>query len=201
MNLGKLGQAFTSREVFDLIQDDLDQVEKRITAESVASVDTVTAIGQYLQSAGGKRLRPALVLLSARLAGNSGTTAIELGAVVELIHAATLVHDDVIDGATLHFDGEVFHEALTPGHGDALERGRGKSTVASRGERACRLGRPHAGPPAPTTPPAAALAAVAMERRHAGQGGDLLAGARAQLGQRGHQCYRHHRTNALDAAE
>src|SRR5436190_4450925 len=99
MNLGKLGQAFTSREIFDLIQDDLDQVEKRITAESVASVDTVTAIGQYLQSAGGKRLRPALVLLSARLAGNSGTTAIELGAVVEMIHAATLVHDDVIDAA------------------------------------------------------------------------------------------------------
>src|SRR5438046_4781561 len=99
MNLGKLGQAFTSREVFDLIQDDLDQVEKRITAESVASVDAVTAIGQYLQSAGGKRLRPALLLLSSKLVGNGGESAIQLGAVVELIHAATLVHDDVIDTA------------------------------------------------------------------------------------------------------
>jgi octaprenyl-diphosphate synthase len=99
MNLGKLGQALTAREIFDLIQDDLEQVEKKITAESVASVDAVTAIGQYLQSAGGKRLRPALLLLSAKLAGDCGPTAIQLGAVVELIHAATLVHDDVIDAA------------------------------------------------------------------------------------------------------
>ena len=99
MNLGKLGQAFTAREIFDLIQEELEQVERKISAESVASVDAVTAIGQYLQSAGGKRLRPALVLLSAKLAGDCGPAAIQLGAVVELIHAATLVHDDVIDAA------------------------------------------------------------------------------------------------------
>src|SRR5690349_24517533 len=99
MNLSKLGQALSAREIFDLIQDDLVQVEKKISVESVASADAVTAIGQYLQSAGGKRLRPALLLLSAKLAGECGDTAIHLGAVVELIHAATLVHDDVIDAA------------------------------------------------------------------------------------------------------
>jgi octaprenyl-diphosphate synthase len=99
MNLGKLGQALTARELFDLIQDDLDQVEKKITVESVASVDAVTAIGQYLHSSGGKRLRPALLLLSARMAGEHGPAAVELGAVVEMVHAATLVHDDVIDAA------------------------------------------------------------------------------------------------------
>ncbi|MGD0500699.1 MAG: polyprenyl synthetase family protein [Bryobacteraceae bacterium] len=103
MNLGKLGHAFTVREIFDLIQDDLERVEKKIGAESVASADAVTAIGQYLQTAGGKRLRPALLLLSARLVnGDSrelGDAAIQLGAVVELIHAATLLHDDVIDAA------------------------------------------------------------------------------------------------------
>src|SRR3989441_1653178 len=99
MNLGKLWEAFTAREIFDLIQEDLEQVEKKITVESVASVDAVTAIGQYLHSGGGKRLRPALVLLSAKLAGNGGDSPIRLGAVVELIHAATLVHDDVIDAA------------------------------------------------------------------------------------------------------
>lgn len=99
MNLGKLGQALTAREVFDLIQDELDQVEKKITLESVASVDAVTAIGQYLQSSGGKRLRPSMVLLSAKLVGSAGPCAIQLGAVVEMIHAATLVHDDVIDAA------------------------------------------------------------------------------------------------------
>jgi octaprenyl-diphosphate synthase len=99
MNLGKLGQALTTREIFDLIQEELNQVERKISAESVASVDAVTAIGQYLQSAGGKRLRPALLLLSAKMAGDCGPTAVQLGAVVEMIHAATLVHDDVIDGA------------------------------------------------------------------------------------------------------
>src|SRR3982751_4665880 len=99
MNLGKLGQALTAKEIFDLIQHELVEVEKHITAESVASVDAVTAIGQYLQSAGGKRLRPALLLLSAKLVGNGGPSAIQLGAVVEMIHAATLVHDDVIDVA------------------------------------------------------------------------------------------------------
>jgi octaprenyl-diphosphate synthase len=99
MNLGKLGQALTAREIFDLIQDDLLQVEQKITVESVASVDAVTAIGQYLQSSGGKRLRPALLLISAKLAGRTTSAAIHLGAVVEMIHAATLVHDDVIDAA------------------------------------------------------------------------------------------------------
>src|SRR5690242_12999211 len=99
MNLGKLGQALTAREIFDLIQDELEQVEKKITVESVASVDAVTAIGQYLQSSGGKRLRPSLLLLSAKLVGKAGLCAIQLGAVVEMIHAATLVHDDVIDAA------------------------------------------------------------------------------------------------------
>jgi octaprenyl-diphosphate synthase len=101
MNLGKLGLALTAREIFDLIQHDLEQVEKQITLESVASVDAVTAIGQYLQSSGGKRLRPSLLLLAAKLAGGDGAggAAIQLGAVVEMIHAATLVHDDVIDAA------------------------------------------------------------------------------------------------------
>src|ERR1035441_7508727 len=102
MNLSKLGQDLTAREIFDLIQDELERVEKKITAESVASVDAVTAIGQYLQSSGGKRLRPALLLLAAKLTstdGNGSATASEWGAVGELIHAATLVHDDVIDAA------------------------------------------------------------------------------------------------------
>ena len=99
MTLGKLGQIAAAREIFDLIQDELEQVEKRLTLESVASVDAVTAIGQYLQSSGGKRLRPGLLLLAAKLTGSAGLTAIQMGTVVEMIHAATLVHDDVIDAA------------------------------------------------------------------------------------------------------
>jgi octaprenyl-diphosphate synthase len=93
------GQALAVKEIFDLISEDLRRVEQEIGSESVASVDVVTAIGRYLQSSGGKRLRPALLLLSSKLLGNGGESAIRLGAVVEIIHAATLVHDDVIDVA------------------------------------------------------------------------------------------------------
>jgi len=99
MNLGKLGQAITGKEIFDLIHDDLDRVEREISIEMVASVEVVTRIGEYLRESGGKRLRPALLLLASKLVGDGGESAIHLGSVVEIIHAATLVHDDVIDDA------------------------------------------------------------------------------------------------------
>jgi octaprenyl-diphosphate synthase len=99
MRMGKLGQAFTAKEIFDLVKADLLRVEEEIALESVSSVDAITTIGRYLQSSGGKRLRPSLLLLCSKLIGDGGTSAIHLGAVVEIIHAATLVHDDVIDAA------------------------------------------------------------------------------------------------------
>ncbi len=89
----------SSAEIFDLVRADLEQVEQAINVESIGSVDTVTMIGRYLHQSGGKRLRPALLLLCARLAGKPGKSAIQLAAVVEMIHAATLVHDDVIDNS------------------------------------------------------------------------------------------------------
>jgi octaprenyl-diphosphate synthase len=89
----------TAREILDLVQADLEKVERVIGLESVASVDAVTTIGRYLQASGGKRLRPILVLLSARLVGEINDAAIRMAAVVEMIHTATLVHDDVIDTA------------------------------------------------------------------------------------------------------
>src|SRR4051794_34499218 len=97
METGKLGSALTTTEVFDLVRADLQLVEAEIGLESVASVEAVTTIGQYLYAAGGKRLRPALLLLCSRMMGCAGPSAIRMGAVVEILHAATLVHDDVID--------------------------------------------------------------------------------------------------------
>jgi octaprenyl-diphosphate synthase len=99
METERIGQVLSAREIFDLVRDDLAQVEKAINVESLASVETVTTIGRYLQQSGGKRLRPALLLMCARFAGGAGKTAVQLGAVVEMVHAATLVHDDVIDVA------------------------------------------------------------------------------------------------------
>ena len=97
MEIGKLGVSLTAREILEVIQQDLERVEQAITLESIASVDAVTAIGSYLQAGGGKRVRPILVLLAARLLGDITDGAIQMAAVVEMIHTATLVHDDVID--------------------------------------------------------------------------------------------------------
>jgi octaprenyl-diphosphate synthase len=99
MSSSKLGQPLTPNEILGLVQNDLERVEREISLESVASVDVVTAIGRYLQAGGGKRLRPILLLLSSRIAGGLNDASIRLAAVVEMIHAATLVHDDVIDTA------------------------------------------------------------------------------------------------------
>jgi octaprenyl-diphosphate synthase len=91
--------SLTSREVFDLVRADLQKVEEELCLQSTSSVEPITEVGQYLRGSGGKRLRPALVLLSCKLCGFEGPVAIRLGTVVELIHTATLVHDDVIDEA------------------------------------------------------------------------------------------------------
>jgi octaprenyl-diphosphate synthase len=99
MNLGKLGQTVTAKGIFDLVAGDLQLVEREISNESVSNVDAVTTIGHYLHGSGGKRLRPALLLLASKLAGDGGAAAVRLAAVVEMVHAATLVHDDVIDAA------------------------------------------------------------------------------------------------------
>jgi octaprenyl-diphosphate synthase len=99
MPFGHLGQALTAVEIFDLVRADLAQAEREIGLESIASVDAITYIGQYLHSGGGKRLRPILVLLCGRLLGPTNAGLIRLAAVVEMIHTATLVHDDVIDMA------------------------------------------------------------------------------------------------------
>lgn len=101
MASGKAGSLINGAEILALVREDLERVEHGIRLESVAPVEAITSIGQYLHASGGKRLRPALVLLSSKLAGNGGESAVRLAAVVEMIHTATLVHDDVIDGAEL----------------------------------------------------------------------------------------------------
>ncbi len=91
--------ATNAREVFELLRDDLAAIEREFGRDTVSSVRVITEIGEYLRAGGGKRIRPALLLLSSRLFGNGQRGAIQLGAVVEIIHTATLVHDDIIDEA------------------------------------------------------------------------------------------------------
>ena len=88
-----------AKEIFDLLHDDLAAIEREFGRDTVSGVRAITEIGEYLRAGGGKRLRPALLLLSSKLMNYTGQGAIKLGAVVEIIHTATLVHDDIIDEA------------------------------------------------------------------------------------------------------
>jgi octaprenyl-diphosphate synthase len=87
------------KEIFDLLRDDLVALEDEFGRDTISGVQAITEIGEYLRAGGGKRIRPALLLLSAKLMDYDGEGAVRLGAVVEIIHTATLVHDDIIDEA------------------------------------------------------------------------------------------------------
>jgi octaprenyl-diphosphate synthase len=91
--------AINGGEVFELLRDDLAAIEREFGRDTVSNVTAITEIGEYLRGGGGKRIRPALLLLSAKLFNYEGRGAVKLGAVVEIIHTATLVHDDIIDEA------------------------------------------------------------------------------------------------------
>ena len=87
------------KEIFDLLRDDLVALEDEFGRDTVSGVQAITEIGEYLRAGGGKRIRPALLLLAAKLFDYRGRGAVRLAAVVEIIHTATLVHDDIIDEA------------------------------------------------------------------------------------------------------
>jgi len=91
----------SAKEVFDLLREDLVAIEQELGRDAASSVSTITEIAEYLREGGGKRIRPSLLLLASHLLGYTGHGAIRLGAVVEMVHTATLVHDDIIDGADM----------------------------------------------------------------------------------------------------
>ncbi|HET9743005.1 MAG TPA: polyprenyl synthetase family protein [Terriglobales bacterium] len=88
-----------AKEVFELLREDLLAIEREFEQDTVSDVEVITEIGEYLREGGGKRIRPALLLLAAKLCGYEGKGAVRLGSVVEIVHTATLVHDDIIDEA------------------------------------------------------------------------------------------------------
>jgi octaprenyl-diphosphate synthase len=87
--------------VSGLVGADLERVEAEIRRELDSPVALIQEMGGYIAGAGGKRLRPMLLLLAARLAGYVGPRGVRLACVVELLHTATLIHDDVVDQAPL----------------------------------------------------------------------------------------------------
>jgi octaprenyl-diphosphate synthase len=90
------------KRAYDLISDKLARVEEELLLHFRSPIPTIDRIGGYVAAGGGKRIRPALLLLSARLLDyEEGEKDVRYAAVVEFIHTATLVHDDIIDEARL----------------------------------------------------------------------------------------------------
>ena len=89
------------REMRRFVEPDLQQVETTIAGHLDTDVPFIEETSRYVLSSGGKRIRPALLILSARLCGGAGQRMYDLSTVIEFIHTATLLHDDVMDNADL----------------------------------------------------------------------------------------------------
>jgi octaprenyl-diphosphate synthase len=91
----------TAKRIFSLIATDLAQVEAEFERQARSNVQVISYLGDYLRESGGKRVRPALTILSNYTAGGDGSryNSIRMATVMEFLHTATLVHDDIIDGA------------------------------------------------------------------------------------------------------
>jgi len=96
-------------QLFEPVRDDLEAVEREFTRQVQSQVHVIPEIGNYLLKSGGKRVRPAVLLMSARLCGYIGPRAVLNAAVVEFIHTATLVHDDIIDDADVRRGRKAVH--------------------------------------------------------------------------------------------
>jgi octaprenyl-diphosphate synthase len=90
----------------ELLADDMKAVNELIFRRLRSDVALINQIGAYIVNSGGKRLRPMIVLLAARAAGYTGDKHIDLAAIVEFIHTATLLHDDVVDSSNLRRNQE-----------------------------------------------------------------------------------------------
>ena len=88
-------------QIHNLISDDMVSVNKLIEESLSSEVPLINQLGQYIINTGGKRLRPTLVLLSSKIFKYQGNQDINLAAIIELIHTATLLHDDVVDASLL----------------------------------------------------------------------------------------------------
>ncbi len=91
----------TARRIFNLITTELAQVEAEFERQARSNVQVIAYLGDYLRESGGKRVRPALTILSNYSVGGDGSryNSIRMATVMEFLHTATLVHDDIIDSA------------------------------------------------------------------------------------------------------
>ena len=89
------------QSIYSLIEDDMSAVDSMIQSRLQSDVVLINQLGHYIINSGGKRLRPALAILCARACGYNGSAHINLATIIEFIHTATLLHDDVVDNSDM----------------------------------------------------------------------------------------------------
>src|SRR3982750_1372522 len=91
----------SARRIFSLISNELQQVEVEFERQARSNIQVIAYVGEYLRASGGKRVRPALTLLSTYSVGGDASqqNVVRMATVMEFLHTATLVHDDIIDNA------------------------------------------------------------------------------------------------------
>lgn len=89
------------KSIYSVVADDFEAVNRFITEHLDSSVPLVREVGEYIVSSGGKRLRPLVAVLSARACGYPGDRHVDVAAIIEFLHTATLLHDDVVDESSL----------------------------------------------------------------------------------------------------
>ncbi|MFQ6082985.1 MAG: polyprenyl synthetase family protein [Candidatus Aminicenantia bacterium] len=96
-------------DIYQVIKPELTQVEKQLKKATNSSIQIISDIGNYIFREKGKRLRPALLILSSKLLGYHGKEIIRFASVVEFIHTASLIHDDIVDNSSLRRGKEAIH--------------------------------------------------------------------------------------------
>jgi len=96
-------------QMFEPIRGDLEKVEREFVRHLESQVPLIPTIGHYIQQGGGKRIRPAVLLMAARMSGYTGEHAPLFASVIEFVHTATLVHDDIIDESEMRRGRQAVH--------------------------------------------------------------------------------------------
>ncbi len=99
----KLNPQIAAQKIFNLIKSELALIEKEFERQANSNIQVINYLGDYLQKSGGKRVRPALNILSNYAVGGDGKAenSIRIATVMEFLHTATLVHDDIIDNSDM----------------------------------------------------------------------------------------------------
>jgi octaprenyl-diphosphate synthase len=97
------------KRLLEMVKEDLEKIEGSLAWHLTTSFDLVSKVASHLLFSGGKRLRPLLLILSARICGYAGKLDLDFATAFEYLHTATLLHDDIVDGATVRRGKPVAH--------------------------------------------------------------------------------------------